>query len=91
MVQPCIWFMEEPSQFAVGQTSQSLTCSIMEKPHTGLDDCKRVLQECFRKMMPDWRSTLHMCQYPFDYYLVDILLLPLLIPVLNWDLNMEAL
>ena len=32
-----------------------------------------------------------MCQYPFDYYLVDILLLPLLIPVLNWDLNMEAL
>ena len=30
--------MEEPSQFSVGQTAQSLTCSIMDKPHTGLDD-----------------------------------------------------
>ena len=34
-----IWFMEETSQFSVGQSSQSLTSSIMEKPHTGLDDC----------------------------------------------------
>ena len=31
--------MEEPSQFSVGQTPQSLTCSIMEKPHTELDEC----------------------------------------------------
>ena len=31
--------MEEPIQFSVGQTAQSLTCSIMEKPQTGLDDC----------------------------------------------------
>ena len=23
---PCMWFMEEPSQFSVGQTAQSLTC-----------------------------------------------------------------
>ena len=30
--------MEEPSQFSVGQTAQSLTCSITEKPHTGLDE-----------------------------------------------------
>ena len=34
--QPSTWFMEGPSLFS---TAQSLTCSIMEKPHTGLDDC----------------------------------------------------
>ena len=44
-------FMEEPSQFSMGHTAQSLTCSIMEKPHTGLDDCLRMLQACFRKRM----------------------------------------
>ena len=38
VILPCKWFVEEPSQFSVGQTAQSLTCSIMEKPHTGLDD-----------------------------------------------------
>ena len=27
---------------------QSLTCSIMEKPHTGLDECPRILLSCFR-------------------------------------------
>ena len=33
VIQPCMWFLEEPSQFSVGQTAQSLTCSIMEKPY----------------------------------------------------------
>ena len=51
MVQPCIWCKEEPSQVSMGQTAQSLTCSIMEKPHTGLDDCLNMLLSCFRKMM----------------------------------------
>ena len=46
-----MWFMEEPSQFYVGQTAQSLTCSIMEKPHTGLDDFLNMLPSCFRKRM----------------------------------------
>ena len=32
----CMWFMKEASQFSMGQTAQILTCSIMEKPHTGL-------------------------------------------------------
>ena len=32
----------------MGQTAHSLTCSIMEKPHTGLDDCLRILLSCFR-------------------------------------------
>ena len=32
----------------MGQTAQCLTCSIMEKPHTGLDDCLRILLSCFR-------------------------------------------
>ena len=45
-IQPCMWFIEEPSQFSVG-----LTCSILEKPPTGLHDCLRMLQACFRKRM----------------------------------------
>ena len=56
MVQPCIWFKEEPSQFSMGQTAQSLTCSIMEKPHTGQDDCPRILLSCFRARTPGCRS-----------------------------------
>ena len=43
--------MEEPSQFSMGQTAQSLTCPIMEKQHTGLDDCLRMLLACSRKRM----------------------------------------
>ena len=49
--EPCIMFMEEPSQFSVGQTAQILTCYIMEKPHTGLDDCLIMLLPCLRKVM----------------------------------------
>ena len=41
-------FKEEPSQFSVAQTAQSLTCFIMDKPHTGLDECPRILLSCFR-------------------------------------------
>ena len=48
MVQPSIWFKEEPCQFSMGQTAQSLTCSIMEKPHTGFDECPRILPSSFR-------------------------------------------
>ena len=45
-----MWFMEEPSQFSVSQTAQSLTgSSIKEKPQTGLDECTRILLSCFRK------------------------------------------
>ena len=43
--------MEEPSQFSVGQTAQSLTCPIVEKPHTELDNCLKMLLTCFRKRM----------------------------------------
>ena len=46
-----VWFMEEPSQFSVDQTAQSLTCFITERPHTGLFDCLRILLSCFRKRM----------------------------------------
>ena len=42
--------MEEPSQFSK-QHINSLTCSIMEKPHTELDDCLNMLLSCFRKRM----------------------------------------
>ena len=41
-----MWFQEEPSQLSVGQTAQSPTCSIMEKPQ--LDDCLKILLLCFR-------------------------------------------
>ena len=48
MVRPCIWLKEEPSQFSMAQTAQSLTCSITEKSHTGLDECPRILLWWFR-------------------------------------------
>ena len=48
MVQPCVWFKEEPSQFSMGQMAQSLTLAIMEKPHKWLDECLRILLSCFR-------------------------------------------
>ena len=48
VIQPGMWFMEEPSQFSVGQTAQSLTCSMIEKPHTGVYDSQRMLPSCFR-------------------------------------------
>ena len=51
-VQSCIWFKEEPSQFSMSQTAHSLTCSIMEKPHIGLDECLRILLSCFRARNP---------------------------------------
>ena len=50
-------FMEEASQFSVGKTAQSLNCSIMGKPHTGLEDCLKILQGCFRKRMSDQDKT----------------------------------
>ena len=48
------WFKEEPSQFSMGQTAQSLTCFIMEKPRTGLDECPRILLSCFRARHSDY-------------------------------------
>ena len=48
VVQPCMWLKEEPNQFSMGQTAQSVTCSIMEKPLTGLDECPRILLSCFK-------------------------------------------
>ena len=58
-----MWFTENPSQFSV-ETAQGLTCSIMEKPPTGLVDCLNMLPSCFRKRMSllsskalmDWSS-----------------------------------
>ena len=49
VIQPCMWFIEEPSQFSAGQTAQTITYSIKEKPHMGLYDCLRMLQACFRQ------------------------------------------
>ena len=34
-------------------TAQSLTCSSMEKPHTRLDECPRILLSCFRARNSD--------------------------------------
>ena len=33
VIQPCLWFKEEPSQFSLGQTAPSLTCFIMARDH----------------------------------------------------------
>ena len=62
------WSMEEPSQFSVGQTAQSLTSSIIEKPHTGLDDCLRMLQACFRKKMSVQGGSLFHAAIPSQGY-----------------------
>ena len=46
-----MWLKEEPNQFSMGQTAQtaqSLTCFIMEKPHTGLGNCRRILLPCLK-------------------------------------------
>ena len=43
---PCIWFKDEPSHFSMGQTVQSRTSSITEKPLTGLDGCLKILLSC---------------------------------------------
>ena len=51
MVQPCIWFKEELSQFSVGQTAQILTCSIMDKPHTGVG-MEAIEGLCFLASLP---------------------------------------
>ena len=40
------WKSQESSPW--GLTAQSLICSIMDKPHTGLDECPRILLSCFR-------------------------------------------
>ena len=48
----------------MGQKVQSLTCSIIEKPHTGLDDCLRMLQACFRRRM----SLLHAVAVLREYH-----------------------
>ena len=32
----------------MGQTAHNLTCSIMEKPHAGLEECLIILLSCFR-------------------------------------------
>ena len=62
----CMWFTAEPSQFSVGQTAPSLTCSIMEKPSTGLDDCLRLLLSCLRKRM----SVLEQFEYVVDVWVL---------------------
>ena len=55
VVLPCIWFKEEPCQFSMSQTSQSLSCSIMEKPHTGLVEWPRILSLCFSAKNSAWQ------------------------------------
>ena len=48
-----MWFMEEPSKFSMGETAQILICSLMEKRHTGSEDCLNMLLACFIKRMSD--------------------------------------
>ena len=45
------------ANLSVGQTEQSLTCPIMEKPHTtGLDDCRTLEKECLPQMLSEIHS-----------------------------------
>ena len=43
-------------KFSMGQTALGLTCSIMEKPLTGLDESPRILLLCFRARNSDGDS-----------------------------------
>ena len=49
--------LEVPNQFSWGQTVHSLTCSIMDKPHTGFYDYLNMLLSCFRENMSGGRRT----------------------------------
>ena len=57
-----VWFMEEPSQYYMGQTAQSQTCSIMEEPHTVLDDCLNMLLSCFIKRLSGRKPTVNVLE-----------------------------
>ena len=48
MVNPVSGSRKSQAKFSMDQTAQSLTCSIMEIPHTGLDECAKFLLSCFR-------------------------------------------
>ena len=67
VIQHWMWFMEDPSQFSMDQTAQSLTCSLMAKPHTGSDDCLRVLLSCFRKRMSGDGVPIYDCSSIFRF------------------------
>ena len=71
VIQPCIWFMEDPSQFALGQTAKSVTCSINEKPLTGLSDCLKILLSPSSYWMSGY--------YPLVKYLFRLLYLNFLV------------
>ena len=47
VVQPCIWFKEEQASSPWAKQHRA----IMEKPHTGLEECPRILLSCFRARM----------------------------------------
>ena len=72
VIQLCMQFMEEPSQFSVGQTPQSLTCSIMEEPHTVLDDCENAA--CFRNLEKAGRIEAQKIQLNSPTFQVDLFL-----------------
>ena len=72
MVQPRIWFKEEPSQFTVGKTAQSLIRSIMEKPHTGLVEYPIILLSCFRARNSECKPHVNGKMKNSRYYLSQI-------------------
>ena len=59
-----MWLMDEQCQFPVAQIAPSLTCSNLEKPHSGLVESLRILPWCFRKRMSDVSMQWPWLQFP---------------------------
>ena len=66
MVLPSCGSRKEPNQLSSWHwTARSLTCSVMEKPHIGLDECPRILCSCFRARNSDPASLVYSSYCPW--------------------------
>ena len=48
-IQPCMWFLRDGTGMALCCFTNGELAGLFHEPLTGLDDCLRMLQECFRK------------------------------------------
>ena len=53
VIQPCIWFLHDGPGSALCCLAHGELACLFHEPNTGLDDCLRMLQACFRKRMSD--------------------------------------
>ena len=51
VVQPCMWFLHDGTGWALCCLAHRELAGFFHEPHTGLEDCLRMLQAGFRKRM----------------------------------------